>query len=446
MDFSTASNLTAIPVDCFYDCDELDEVFLPSSVNDIGARAFARCDDYIEVTIPAKEVYIHDTAFNEDDFVTLYSYDNSAASRFARDHTNVTFMPIPDNFVVTFSDYDGTILSTQTVARDGDAVPPANPVRAGYTFVGWRPNYTAITSDRTCIAQYTMNSTTGSTTSSTGTTSGTGTTSSTGTTSTTSRTSTTARTSSSGRSTSSSSSSTSSSSTSSSSSSSSMLTTTIISTTVVRNNTGRGGTTGSNTGNNSGNTGGTKVIANTAGISDIGKISATVNGSTDSYVIKITDSAEATAAVEQALLAEYGTLDPLRYLPMDISLYDSTGTTKISPLPEGVSVSVTLPIPDDLAIYGGNAKPANAEGGVLSKMNPRFTVINGVPCMTFTATHFSPYVIYVDTANLSTDGSQDATPVTGDPIHPKWFLVIGLAAIAVVLFLKRDSEDRLKMA
>lgn len=188
------------------------------------------------------------------------------------------------------------------------------------------------------------------------------------------------------------------------------------------------------------------MIANTAGISDIGKISATVNGSTDSYVIKITDSAEATAAVEQALLAEYGTLDPLRYLPMDISLYDSTGTTKISPLPEGVSVSVTLPIPDDLAIYGGNAKPANAEGGVLSKMNPRFTVINGVPCMTFTATHFSPYVIYVDTANLSTDGSQDATPVTGDPIHPKWFLVIGLAAIAVVLFLKRDSEDRLKMA
>ena len=54
--------------------------------------------------------------------------------------------------------------------------------------------------------------------------------------------------------------------------------------------------------------------------------------------------------------------------------------------------------------------------------------------------------IYVDTSNLSATGSPDATPVTGDPIHPKWFLVIGLAAIAIVLFLKRDAEDKLRTA
>ena len=434
-DFSTASGLKAIPKDCFYDCNNLKEVLLPSSVNDIGARAFSECDDYIEVTIPAKEVYIHDSAFDGDPYATVYSYEDSAASRYARDHSNVTFMPMADTFTVTFSDYDGTVIETQTVVSGEDAKPPANPVRTGYTFTGWRPNYTAVNSNRTCVAQYTSNSSTSSSTSATS-----------GSTSRTSATSGTNRTTSSSRSTSSSSTSSSSSS---SSSSSTMASTTIVSTTAGRNSTGRTGTSGSNgTGSNGGNSnnGGTKVIANTSGISDIGKISATVNGSTDSYVIKITDSAEATAAVEQALMAEFGSLDPIRYLPMDISIYDSTGTTKISPLPDGISVSITLPIPDDLAIYGGNAKPANADGGVLSKLNPRFTVINGVPCMTFTATHFSPYTIYVDTSNLSAAGSQDATPVTGDPIHPKWFLVIGLAAIAVVLFLKRDQEDKLKMA
>lgn len=173
-------------------------------------------------------------------------------------------------------------------------------------------------------------------------------------------------------------------------------------------------------------------------------MSATVNGSTDSYVIKITDTAAADAAAEQALLAKFGSLDAVRYLPIDISLYDSTGTTKISPIPDGVTVSLTMPIPDDLAIYGGNAKPALTEDGQLKVLNPRFTVINGIPCMNFTVDHLSPYVIYVDTSNLSASGSQDATPVTGDPIHPKWFLVIGLAAFAVVLFLKRDPEDKLR--
>lgn len=175
-------------------------------------------------------------------------------------------------------------------------------------------------------------------------------------------------------------------------------------------------------------------------------MSATVNGSTDSYVIKITDDPAATAAAEQALTAKFGGLEDVRYLPIDISLYDSTGTTKITPLPEGITVSLTMPIPNDLAVYGGNAKPALTEGGTLRNINPRFTVINGIPCMNFTVDHLSPYVIYVDTTNLSASGSQDATPVTGDPIHPKWFLVIGLAAFAVVLFLKRDPEDKLKTA
>lgn len=163
-------------------------------------------------------------------------------------------------------------------------------------------------------------------------------------------------------------------------------------------------------------------------------------------MIKITDTAEADAAADQALLGQYGSLDDLRYLPIDISLYDSTGTTKISPIPDGVSISLTMPIPNDLAIYGGNAKVALTEDGTLRTIQPRFTVINGIPCMTFTIDHLSPYVVYVDTSNLSASGSQDATPVTGDPIHPKWFLVIGLAAFAVVLFLKRDPEDKFRTA
>lgn len=52
----------------------------------------------------------------------------------------------------------------------------------------------------------------------------------------------------------------------------------------------------------------------------------------------------------------------------------------------------------------------------------KFTTIDGIACMSFTAPHFSPYVAYVDTQNLVAGQMLDATPKTGDPIHPKWFL------------------------
>ena len=170
-------------------------------------------------------------------------------------------------------------------------------------------------------------------------------------------------------------------------------------------------------------------------------MSAKVNGSSDNYVVKISETQEAEDRAKEALGKEFGSLENIKYLPMDISLYDSTGTNKISPVPDGVTVSVTIPIPDDLAIYGGNNKIGSTEGGTLEKMAPKFTVINSVPCMTFTASHFSPYVVYVDTANLTAAGTLDQTPQTADPIHPKWFLVTGLIAAALFMFLKRDPED-----
>ena len=83
-------------------------------------------------------------------------------------------------------------------------------------------------------------------------------------------------------------------------------------------------------------------------------------------------------------------------------------------------------------------RSAAVNGGVLEDLNTRFTTVDGVPCVNFTASHFSPYVIYVDTANLSA-GTIDATPKTGDGIHPKWFLSIGMACIALILFFKRDK-------
>ncbi len=184
--------------------------------------------------------------------------------------------------------------------------------------------------------------------------------------------------------------------------------------------------------------GGTTVVIDKNGLSNTGVVSATVNGSSDNFVLKITESTSATEAVLKALLAEYGNVDNIKYFPMDISLYDSTGNTKITDT-TGLSVNITLPLPDSLIQYAGNNKAAGVVNDKLDKLNPRFSTINGVSCITFTAEHFSPYVIYVDLTNLSDGTISDNTPTTGDGIHPKWFLSIGLACLSFVMFMMKDN-------
>lgn len=207
--------------------------------------------------------------------------------------------------------------------------------------------------------------------------------------------------------------------------------------------TGSGNSSNNNTNRPGSSTGtvskGTTVVIDKNGLSNTGVVSAVVNGSSDNFTIKVSESSSASESILKALMAEYGDLTNIKYFPMDISLYDSTGTKKITDT-TGLSISITLPLPDSLITYAGNNKVAGVVNDKLDKLSPKFTTINGVSCITFTAEHFSPYVIYVDTNNLTAGTIADSTPKTGDGIHPKWFLSIGLACISIVLFMKKDKK------
>lgn len=217
---------------------------------------------------------------------------------------------------------------------------------------------------------------------------------------------------------------------------------------VAGGNAATAATTGTgNDGSTTGNKGNTVVDITKPGISNRDLATANVSGSTDNFVIKISETDEATQAVAAALTNKYGSLDNILYYAMDITLWDSTGTYQLTgDQVAGLSVDITIPIPDALVAYGGNNMAgAVVNGDQLENLNESFTTINGVPCVRFTATHFSPYTIYVDTGNL-TEGMLDVTPKTGDPIHPKWFLSIGLACLSIILFLKKDKRVKVKTA
>lgn len=399
-----------------------------------------------------------------------------------------------------FDTIDFKVLSTQYVESGQNAVEPRVPEHAGYSFVSWSDTFTNITSNKTIFTVFNVTGSGGNPNTSGGTTNTSGgTTNTSGGTTNTSK----GTTSTSSGTTSSSTSSSSTSATSTSGQNAGMYSVTVIngsgsgtypagSTVLIMANEPAAGkqfskwvlnsqgvtlanvstslttfimpstnvvvtaefidraaapTTGTvstrptgTTGGNSSNSddGNTRVDITKPGINNKDLATANVNGSTDNFIVKISETPEATQAVMNALTNKYGSLDNLLYYAMDISLYDSTGTTKITDT-TGLTVDITIPLPDALITYGGNNMMGAVVSDQMEDLAERFTTINGVPCISFTATHFSPYTIYVNTQSLS-EGLLDTTPKTGDPIHPKWFLSLGLACLSIILFMKKDRK------
>ena len=68
-----------------------------------------------------------------------------------------TYVPRQKNdasYTVTFKDYDGTVLKTETVEVGNSATPPESPTREGYIFSGWDGNYSNILGNTVITAKY----------------------------------------------------------------------------------------------------------------------------------------------------------------------------------------------------------------------------------------------------------------------------------------------------
>jgi len=57
-------------------------------------------------------------------------------------------------YTVTYYDWNGDLITTETVKEGDSATPPTDVSREGYTFIGWDKNYVAVTGDTVLTAQY----------------------------------------------------------------------------------------------------------------------------------------------------------------------------------------------------------------------------------------------------------------------------------------------------
>ena len=68
--------------------------------------------------------------------------------------TTVTVVYSINTYTVTFYDWDGTVISTQTVDYGTAATAPADPTREGYNFIGWDTDFSNVKSDLSVTALY----------------------------------------------------------------------------------------------------------------------------------------------------------------------------------------------------------------------------------------------------------------------------------------------------
>lgn len=177
---------------------------------------------------------------------------------------------------------------------------------------------------------------------------------------------------------------------------------------------------------------------------DPNKVSAQIVGDDGAYNLHIIDSQNAKEAISIAYSELYGGRTPENLIGVDISLKDSSDTLDISKLGKQ-KVALTMAIPQGVSASSLHVVSLDADGQLEAVP---FTYVDDDASITINCEHFSPYGFYNfgDDASITKTGDhvKDNTPDTGDyRLNPKWFLVIGCLALAVVLFLVSNKKEQL---
>ena len=83
--------------------------------------------------------------------------DNPRTIQVSSDITLTAEFDLDTRYLVTFVDWDGTVLSSVSVVSGEAAIAPADPSREGYTFIGWDKDFSNVTDNITVTAQYQIN-------------------------------------------------------------------------------------------------------------------------------------------------------------------------------------------------------------------------------------------------------------------------------------------------
>ena len=164
-----------------------------------------------------------------------------------------------------------------------------------------------------------------------------------------------------------------------------------------------------------------EVIEAPVGIKNPEKISVQPNGVafSKSVEVRLKDDPEVKKIIEESLAKEFKEeFKNTTIFPLDISLYVKGTDTKVQPN-TGTSVTITCPIPENLLANKDKVKVICVIDGKLTVLETKLVEIDGVWCARFTANHFSPYAMVVDTTTALSNVGNMTNKAATDTTNPK---------------------------
>ncbi len=182
-----------------------------------------------------------------------------------------------------------------------------------------------------------------------------------------------------------------------------------------------------------------EVIETPAEIKNPEKISVKPIGEafSQSVEVRMKDDPTVKKAIEDSLdKVLKSDLKDVTVFPLDISLYVKGTDTKVQPN-EGTSVVITIPIPENLLANKDKIKVVCIIDGKLTVLDTKVIQIDGVYCVQFTATHFSPYAMVVDTAN---ELSNTTNPKTSGNNTVGTFSIIAILSVVTLAVARKKYK------
>ncbi len=196
---------------------------------------------------------------------------------------------------------------------------------------------------------------------------------------------------------------------------------------------------------------GSGITVNNTSYSVPQDVTAVMEGDEGCYRIDIADSEEAKTKIGEAYKSIYGNKLPHSLHAYEIKMTDTRTNVPITGLGKQ-RVEITMPLPSGV-LQNNLHVVCLDEDGQLEEVDSRIVSVNGKDAVAFQAAHFSDYGIYnygssgMAVADVRDGqavfvslGQKDDSPDTGDySIHPKYFLCAGLFFMSMAMFFVRKT-------
>lgn len=169
-------------------------------------------------------------------------------------------------------------------------------------------------------------------------------------------------------------------------------------------------------------------------------LTITFDGSAKSYILNVTKNETVDSDLRDAYLRIYGDNVPGNLVTFDISVREEDNEVMLTRFGKQ-KLPVSISLPDNIPTTNLHVICLD-EDNQLEDLPFKVETIDDALFLTFDISHTGIYGIYSFNSTAVAKIDLDVSPDTGDYIHPKWFLAIGLFALGLVLLLISDKSKK----